>query len=439
MEKKVFILVTFILSILLLTVSALFLYREYTAEQIPAPPARTEIVAGGESSYRIKLAEDDRVCRIAAEYLSYLIKERTGVSLALCGPEAEEGRFLLLALDEAETQKEAPPYSLTLDPDENLCLSFRVRGEELACVHSLCAQWLTDTCGMEEDGTLWISQELIDAQLTGLSCSLPGRLRILTQNLRKYDDGGGNLILDRAARLMRLIRAESLDLIGTQETSLDWFNYLNVALSDQYAFFGSSQNGIGQDSGERNTICYRRDRFDLIAGDTFWLSDSSDQPSTLADGFHRRICTWVLLKDLETGSSFYFVNTHLDYENSEDYGEQAMLQLEVLFAGMDAVYASHGVYPVFLTGDFNQTPGSKTYDLALSRMRDTRTDALVNRSTVDYTFHNYGRSRKLLDYCFYLGDKVLILDYEIMTNGYGGFVSDHYGVMTDAFLYGFIS
>ena len=435
MEKKALLIAILILSLLLLGVSGLFLYREYAPEPTPAQPARAVIVIGGESAYRIRVEKEDPVLRVAASYLSHLIAQRTGVALPLCGPEATEGRFVSLSLDE----EEGPLYSLALDPGDDLRLRFHVRGEALACVYSLCEKWLTESCGMAEDGSLWIDRELIDKQLSALPCSLPGRLRILTQNLRCSNDDGENLIRDRAARLMRLIRAQSPDLIGTQETTAEWFNYFYVALGDEYAFFGASRDGLGTESGERNTIFYRKDRFELVDGDTFWLSDTPGQPSAFSGSSYPRICTWILFRDLATGGLFYYLNTHLDYEVSEKYGEFALLQLEVLFDGMDEVYARCGHYPVFLTGDFNRTPDSETYAFALTRMRDTRSDALADRSAIDYTYHNYGRAQKLLDYCLYQGDDVLVLDYEIVKNGYGGFISDHYGILTDTFWYGFLN
>ena len=61
--------------------------------------------------------------------------------------------------------------------------------------------------------------------------------------------------------------------------------------------------------------------------------------------------------------------------------------------------------------------------------------ALYNGSEINYTFQNFGRSNGILfDYCFFRGENVVILAQRIANDIFDGYVSDHYGLVTDVFL-----
>ena len=181
-------------------------------------------------------------------------------------------------------------------------------------------------------------------------------------------------------------------------------------------------------------MLYRKDRFHLIDGGTFWLSNTPDVASSRLnyDGVDR-ICTWVLLEDLETGKEFLLSNTHLINNRDEFYQKARAKQAEILFhylRGKNYLLQ----FPGFLTGDLNGEPNEPLYSVATNWYVDSRTTAIQNNSSVDYTYQNYGKSHRLYDYCLHSPKNITILDYQILDDQYGGYVSDHYGVLVTALI-----
>ena len=92
---------------------------------------------------------------------------------------------------------------------------------------------------------------------------------------------------------------------------------------------------------------------------------------------------------------------------------------------------------VYLTGDFNCKNDSTPYSsIEYGGFVDARKVALENNSTVDGTYHAYGKQSQEIDFCFFKGEDT-VLSYEIISKKYigemdtePGFVSDHYGVIS---------
>jgi hypothetical protein len=64
--------------------------------------------------------------------------------------------------------------------------------------------------------------------------------------------------------------------------------------------------GVGRDGaagGEHCAIYFDRRRFEPLDGDTFWLEEPIDQPRPGSALSVKRICTWVRLRDRDTGLS----------------------------------------------------------------------------------------------------------------------------------------
>ena len=93
------------------------------------------------------------------------------------------------------------------------------------------------------------------------------------------------------------------------------------------------------------------------------------------------------------------------------------------------------LYPGFLTGDFNGISDEAFYSIVTSWYEDSRTTAIKDSSSVDFSYQNYGNAQYLLDYCFHSPNNVAILDYHILDDQYNGYVSDHYGILVTAIVY----
>lgn len=94
--------------------------------------------------------------------------------------------------------------------------------------------------------------------------------------------------------------------------------------------------------------------------------------------------TWVRFCDRQTGSSFYFANTHLDHQSQKSRQKSAELIVERSL-GLDAEI------PLLLVGDFNaDDTTSSVYQMFIkSGFTDTWTDA-KQRGPLLPTYHGYG-------------------------------------------------
>jgi endonuclease/exonuclease/phosphatase family metal-dependent hydrolase len=134
------------------------------------------------------------------------------------------------------------------------------------------------------------------------------------------------------------------DLIGTQE---GLYSQLRDIAADQPAY---DWIGVGRDGGSRGefmAIFYRRDRFEPLEYDHFWLSDTPQVIASSTWGNNvRRMVTWARFRDRVTAREFYFWNTHLDHEVQvarEKAAELIRQRIGTLPRDL----------PLFLVGDFN--------------------------------------------------------------------------------------
>ncbi|MCR5262743.1 MAG: endonuclease/exonuclease/phosphatase family protein, partial [Clostridiales bacterium] len=160
--------------------------------------------------------------------------------------------------------------------------------------------------------------------------------------------------------------------------------------------------GVGRGKNydnESNVIAYRKDRFDLVFLETFWLSDTPHKPGSRFSTDQSdcpRICTCTILMDRENGKVFRHYNTHLDHVGKFAQAQGISLILNRIAADYDA-----WPLPVILTGDFNVTPDSMVYKSVVgftgcgSPLKDATAD-------VGPTFHGFRKDwpGSKIDYVF---------------------------------------
>ena len=259
-----------------------------------------------------------------------------------------------------------------------------------------------------------------------VSCNTPQELAVMTLNMR-YDnpEDGANNWRFRRERIAGVIKAQEVDVLGTQELLSNQFNDLSGLLT------GYQGVGVGRldgaESGEYCAVFFRKDRFTLLDSGTFWLSETPEVVGSLGwDGACERIATWVVLRDRD-GRELFFIDTHLDHvgQVARDEGVSLLMKrIETLSGGR----------PVILTGDFNSEPGSSVVAHVQKDgvLRDAKAIA-AQRSGTDWSFSDFGQipeaERPLLDYIFVSGD-IEAVRYEVLPDTFdGGYVSDHAPVM----------
>ena len=258
------------------------------------------------------------------------------------------------------------------------------------------------------------------------ACGSATSLSVMTFNMRSDNpEDGQNNWRFRRERIAGVIKAQEVDVLGTQELLSNQFDDLSGLLT------GYQGVGVGRldgaESGEYCAVFFRKDRFTLLDSGTFWLSETPEVVGSLGwDGACERIATWVVLRDRD-GRELFFIDTHLDHvgQVARDEGVSLLMKrIETLSGGR----------PVILTGDFNSEPGSSVVAHVQKDgvLRDAKAIA-AQRSGTDWSFSDFGQipeaERPLLDYIFVSGD-IEAVRYEVLPDTFdGGYVSDHAPVM----------
>lgn len=210
-------------------------------------------------------------------------------------------------------------------------------------------------------------------------------LTVMTFNLRYASPKPPHSWPERRPVMRDLIKKIAPDLMGTQEGLYPQLKDIAEDLPE-YQWIGLGREGGSR--GEFMAIFYRPLRFEPVAYDHFWLSDTPEViGSTTWGNTNRRMVTWVRFRERRTGREFYFWNTHLD--NAVELARQKGAALIV-----DRIRALKTDLPLLLVGDFNAAAGvSKPYDILVQegglsdlwRLAGERVNERLN------TFHGYNQ------------------------------------------------
>ena len=256
------------------------------------------------------------------------------------------------------------------------------------------------------------------------------QISLMTSNICCWGKGDHS-VAKRLPRVKEIYKKYLPDLIGTQEATLIWKNYLIEALPE-YAVVGEARDDF-EGNGEHCVILYKKERFDLVKTETFALSESGEFASLGWGEEYPRICTYAVLKEKESGKEIAFFNTHLALKD-----EARINMLNLIFDKVREI----GL-PAFLTGDFNTTESSDSYKACLELFDDTKT--IAAKTEHSFTWHGYCGEKftehenfsrynvSPIDYCMCSKGMFEVESYEIVrTESSDGFpISDHYPVMAD--------
>ncbi|WP_025764573.1 endonuclease/exonuclease/phosphatase family protein [Dyadobacter tibetensis] len=254
-------------------------------------------------------------------------------------------------------------------------------------------------------------------------------LTIASYNLRYNNAGDGvNAWPNRKEEVKALIRYHDFDLMGTQEALRGQLD--DVAELPVYAYVGKGRDD-GKQGGEHSAIFYKKDRFKLIKNGDFWLSETPDTPGKGWDATCcNRITSWAQFKDLITGKTFYFFNTHFDHQGVTARKESGKLIAEKVkeIAGKDAA---------ILTGDFNSTPETEQIKTIGSLLQDAYSATEQAPYGPVGTFNSFkfeAAMDKRIDYIF-VSKQVRVLKYAVLTDSKNQrYPSDHQPVVIKAII-----
>lgn len=204
-------------------------------------------------------------------------------------------------------------------------------------------------------------------------------LNIVSFNIRTIssDDTGVKSWEQRSLPLAQYLIDLNADIICMQESGKEkQYNFLKDALGDAYELYLGSD---GKSAG--NVVALRRDTFQVLEKEVFWLSETPQVYSIGWDAKHPRICQYFSLRHIQTGKVFNLFNTHLDHQGSIAPVRSMELITERI---------KNSTAPSILTGDFNESEQSETYKIAMKVLQDTQKTAPVTDS--GSTYNRWGKN-----------------------------------------------
>lgn len=247
-------------------------------------------------------------------------------------------------------------------------------------------------------------------------------ISVMSFNLR-YDteEDGDNKWDNRKDACVKMIKETKPSIWGIQEGLLRQLNFLEENLTD-YKYVGVGRDD-GHSSGEYSAIFYLKDRFELLENNTFWLSETPDEPSYGWDADCRRIVTWAHLKDLDSDKTLFVFNTHFDHIGKTAREESAKLLVRKI-----KEIADDGA-TVFITGDFNALIRNSIFEPIVNEYYSARRFAEKTDNIKSFNFYGRWYLSRNIDFIFYKNAKALA--FRTVSENYGvEYISDHYPIIT---------
>lgn len=260
------------------------------------------------------------------------------------------------------------------------------------------------------------------------------QVQVMSFNIRYPNpDDGANFWPQRKEMVASTIRFHEADLVGLQEAFKIQLDELQKLLPD-FAVFGVSRTDGTENpnpDNEFSAILYRRDRFVLVDGGTFWLSEHPEKVGVAGwDAALPRIVTWAKFKDQRTGKMLFHFNTHFDHK-----GKKARKNSAALIRTKITEIAGNAA--VVLTGDFNCRPEDKPYEVLTAAGQGQLLDAFHESEmphhgpdgTWTNSFKIAGVPGQRIDYIF-VKNEVKVLKHAALSDSWGGRLpSDHLPVL----------
>lgn len=206
-------------------------------------------------------------------------------------------------------------------------------------------------------------------------------------------------------------------LVGLQEVKHNQLHDILYGLGSDWDYFGVGRND-GKTGGEFAPILYKKSEWELMACETYWLSDTPHQPSVGWDAKHPRIVTVATVKHKPLTKIVNFLNTHYDH-----IGIQARIRASKLI--VEIMKQLDGVS--ILTGDFNSESHEQAYKTLHQCGLIDSAQGCREKSGFEFTDTGFdpARKEKSIDF-IWCPKNVPILNHEVLLNEYKGLLcSDH--------------
>ncbi len=218
------------------------------------------------------------------------------------------------------------------------------------------------------------------------------------------------------------------DILGVQELNSIWQGKMKELLP-QYEYYGVKRGGDEkEETSEMSGIFYLKDKFELVESDTFWISLTPEKESKFEGAACYRICSYVVLKNKNTGKIFACFNTHLDHVSTEAQNLGGNLIAEKA----EEIKAKYDEITTVITGDFNQFPDGLAIKALEEKGFVKASDTVENGNTTN-TYHGWGKVKgePPIDFIFTEGTRK-ISNYKVHDQKMDkSFVSDHFMITAE--------
>ena len=233
---------------------------------------------------------------------------------------------------------------------------------------------------------LWIFAA-IGLFLTGCLSNVSNNeaLNVGSYNIRLAtgDVGTPNAWNNRKDDLVDLVKKLDLDVFGMQEVRPEQAKFLRERMPD-YEFVGEHR-GADRVSDEASPVAYRKSRFEKLKSGTFWLSETPEVPGVKGWGAAcPRVCSYLILRDLQTGKRFCFANTHTDHIS-------ALARKNGMLLIIERMKEFGGGVPIVFTGDHNCRHEDEPAQAARELLSDARDIAETKDPGPMNTFQGFGK------------------------------------------------
>ena len=253
------------------------------------------------------------------------------------------------------------------------------------------------------------------------SVQLQAQHRIMTYNIRlDYTAQNSDPWSVRKTKVFEQIKDAKVDVFGIQEGMPNQIVDFKQALGD-FEMVGVGRDD-GANAGEFSALFFKKDRYELLKGGTFWLSETPDVPSKGWDAALNRVCSYVRLKDT-SGIVFWVFNTHFDH-----VGEQARIHAIDLILDKVKELNSESE-PFIVQGDLNLNDDHPAIVHLQSKLSDALLVAKKLKSSNNKTFNGFDLSsapKRRIDYIF-VSEGVQVKTFETRMESFGlSYPSDHF-------------
>jgi endonuclease/exonuclease/phosphatase family metal-dependent hydrolase len=247
-------------------------------------------------------------------------------------------------------------------------------------------------------------------------------LKVMTYNIRFDNPADGvNEWGKRKQKVFDLISKYNPDIIGIQEALHHQLNDI-VTNVDGFHFIGKGRDD-GREKGEYSAILFRKDRFEILEQNTFWLSETPDKPGSKNwDAAITRVVTWAIMNDRKAGRKFLVMNTHFDH-----IGREARKQSAAILKQKASDLAPD--IPMIITGDLNCTREEEPFQILTNNELIELIDPASSPEGTYCTFAVDGPECKAIDYVL-LSNEWRADQYKVIKDNDGTYYpSDHLPVM----------